>query len=74
MVRGKEVSDDDDVSTDDSEGDVSEEEEEEEEGTEVALICAMREIHNRTSRHIGMASMEERHFCEFLEQIFSSQD
>jgi hypothetical protein len=35
-------------------------------GTEDALFHSARDIQNRTSRRVGMAGMEDRHFCEFF--------
>ncbi len=60
------------VSEDGSEDDSEDETSDDNKGTEDVLFHAARDIQNRMSRCIGTAGMEDRHFHEFLTQIYPS--
>ncbi len=54
------------VSKDGLEDDSKDETSDDNKGTEDALFLAARDIQNRMSHRVGMAGMEDRHFCEFF--------
>jgi hypothetical protein len=64
----KDIGSNEDDSEDDSENDASDDNN----GTEDALFHAAKDIQSRTSRHVGTAGMENRHFYIFLAQIYLS--